>query len=65
MNKRILRSAMPRTGRGVNSLTREGLMAAHSFGNGMGTAIAIAGVLLYSFVKRYERQQKDKAAAAQ
>jgi hypothetical protein len=39
-------------------------MGARSFGNGMGTAIAIGGVLLYSFVKRYERQQKDEAAAA-
>jgi hypothetical protein len=36
-----------------------------SIGNGTGTAIAIGGVLLYSFVKRYERQQKEKIAVAQ
>ena len=45
--------------------TRGGWVGVRSFGNGMGTAIAIGGVLLYSYVKRYEREQKEKAAAAQ
>ena len=64
IHKRVLLSAMPGDWTWCEP-TRGGWVGVRSFGNGMGTAIAIGGVLLYSYVKRYEREQKEKAAAAQ